>query len=104
MQKQNYLEIRHDATGLLEISNQYTLAFDADRFNKIVVLLQGTSNEASASHIPADRLISLNLRTLRGINLIAVLRLIILCRQYRVSHLLTHRYKPAFIAGLVTFF
>ena len=97
----SYLEIRHDAIGLLEISNQYTLAFDTQQFTRIVAILQGKRSEASAARIPADKVIFLELPSLRGLNIKAVFRLFSLCRQYRVSHLLAHRYKPAFIAGLV---
>ncbi len=99
--KYSYLEIRHDAIGLLEISNQYTMAFDTERFTRTVAILQGQHNDACAARIPADNVIFLDIPSLRGLNLKAVFRLFSLCKQYRVSHLLAHRYKPAFIAGLV---
>ena len=102
--KESYLEIRHDAAGLLEISNQYTLAFDSQRFSKVVVVLKGKYDEDLAANIPADQVIFLNLSSLSGFNLTAVIKLVRLCKTHQVSYIVAHRYKPAFIAGLVALF
>ncbi len=102
--KETYLEIRHDTTGLLEISNQYTLAFDSQRFSKVVVILKGAYDEDLVARIPADQVIFLNLPSLSGLNLAAVIRLVRVCKTHKVSHIVAHRYKPAFIASLVALF
>jgi len=104
-EKETYLEIRHDAAGLLEISNQYTLAFDSQRFSKkIVVALKGIYDEDLAARIPADQVIFLNLSKVSGLNLATVIKLVRVCKTLNVSHIVAHRYKPAFIAGLIALF
>ena len=104
IQQYTYLEIRHDATGLLEIANQYTQAFDSTQFRKIVVLLKGEYSAKLAARIPADRIIFLQLSSLGGLNTRAVFKLLSICRRNRVTHILAHRYKPTLIAALVALF
>ncbi len=99
-----YLEIRHDAKGLLEIANQYTLAFDDKLFKKIVVILKGKRDPIAARQIPADEIIFLELSNLRGLNIHAIIKLLRICQKHRVTHIVTHRYKPTQLIGLVTLF
>lgn len=99
-----YLEIRHDVKGLLEISNQYSLAFEREDFRRIVVILKGREDQQAAARIPADQVIFLQCPRLGGLNLRAVIALVRICRQNQVTHVLTHRFKPAQIAGLAARF
>jgi glycosyltransferase involved in cell wall biosynthesis len=102
--KGSYLEVRHDLEGLLEISNQYLTAFTDQGFHTIVVCLKSDRDPRIIERIPADRVIVLEQPRWDPFNLSAVVAIGRLCRRCRVTHIVTHRYRPAFIVGLATLF
>jgi glycosyltransferase involved in cell wall biosynthesis len=99
-----YLEVRHDLEGLLGISNHYLTAFADQGFHTIVVCLKGGRDPRIVERIPADRVIVLEQPWWDPFNLRALVAIRRLCRRCRVSHIATHRYRPAFIVGVVTLF
>lgn len=103
-EKGSYLEVRHDLEGLLEISNQYLTAFADQGFHTIVVCLKGGSDPRIIERIPADRVIVLEQPRWDPFNLSALVAIGRLCRRCRVTHIVTHRYRPAFIVGVATLF
>ncbi len=103
-EKRRYLEVRHDLEGLLEISNQYLTAFVDQGFHTIVVCLKGECDPRIIERIPADRVIVLEQPRWDPFNLSALVSIRRLCRRSRVTHIVTHRYRPAFIVGVVTLF
>lgn len=101
-EKGSYLEVRHDLEGLLEISNQYLAAFVDKGFHTIVVCLKGSRDRRIIERVPADRVIVLEQSRWDPFNLSALVAIGRLCRRGRVSHIVTHRYRPAFIVGVAT--
>jgi len=102
--KGGYLEVRHDLEGLLEISNHYLTAFADLGFHTIVVCLKGGRDPRIIEQIPADRVIVLEQPRWDPFNLGAPVAVWRLCRRNGITHLVTHRYRPAFIVGLATLF
>ena len=106
MAKKTLLQVRHNATGLMTTCNAYLQAFDPHQFRKVVVILKGRCNPELVACIPADEVIFLGLENwkIQFPPLLAVYRLVSLCRQYAVDLVLAHRYKPAVIMAIVSFF
>ena len=104
--KKVLLQIRHGYRGLMVTCNEYLKAFPGDDYLRIVVFLTGTHCEAIAQAVPADKVIFLGLRStqLRGLKISVVRKLLRICRDHGVDMILAHRYKAAFVTGLLTLF
>ena len=100
------MQIRHGYRGLMVTCNEYLKAFPGDDYRRIVVFLTGTRCEAIAQAVPADEVIFLGLRStqLRGLKISVVGKLLRICRDHGVDIIVAHRYKAAFVTGLLTLF
>lgn len=105
--RKNVLILGHnDATQFIDIFNQYTRLFDPEKYCVTVAYLIGSENETSRARTIAEEVIFLDIpkKTIRGIKLSAVKKLLQLTREKHFEIVICHRYKPIYIMMWVNCF
>lgn len=102
--RKNILLFGHSyATQFIDISNQYTRLFNKEKFNVTVVYLVGEPDEKIRARHIAENVIFLNCsrKSVRGLKIAAILKMLQLCRKNRFDIVICQRYKPSYIMMLV---
>lgn len=105
--KKNILLFGHGfATQFIDISNQYTLLFDKNKFHVTVVYLTGEENEMVRKKHCADEVIFLNSpkKSTRGLKTFAIKKMLNLHRAKNFQIVVCHRYKPTYVMLIVAKF
>ncbi|EKD55471.1 MAG: hypothetical protein ACD_60C00006G0013 [uncultured bacterium] len=99
MMRKNILIITHNnATQFIDICNQYTGLFDKEKYKVTVAYLSGEPNDRDQAKTLSEEVIFLNCskKSIRGTKIIAIKKLITLCRERKFSIVICHRYKPIY--------
>ena len=90
----------------LEGCNQYAQLFDPTLYHVTVAYLIGEENAEVQQKTQAETVLFFNFppRSLRGIKLGAIGKLLTLCRKNQYEMVICHRYKPTYIMLLVNVF
>ncbi len=86
------------ATQFIDIANQYVKLFDTAHYKVTVVYLSGEIDEQAKKRTLAEEVIffSYPKKTIRGLKITVIRKLIALCRQEKFSMVICHRYKPIY--------
>ncbi len=99
----NVLQICHDYEGPFpSICRQYAAAFPGDRVTTLY--LRGAKSAEVEKSTGGDRVLFLEEKPLRGIKLSTILRVARLFRKETFDVVIAHRYKPIYIAGVMSRF
>lgn len=99
----NILQICHDYEGPFRtVCRQYTHAFEDH--NVTTVFLRGGKDHDVAKEAGGDRVIFLEQPPLKGLKLSPLLGVARLFREERFDVVIAHRYKPIYIAGIMSYF
>ncbi|MBD3645964.1 MAG: glycosyltransferase, partial [Pseudomonadales bacterium] len=99
----NVLQICHDYKGPFRtVCRQYTHAFEDHRIT--TVYLRGARRDDIVGDTGGDRVIFLEQRPLKGIKLAPMLAVASLFREESFDVVIAHRYKPIYIAGVMSRF
>lgn len=97
--RKNILIISHsDSMQFLESCNQYTQMFDPTQYEVTVAYLTGKPDERHARTL-AEQVIYFDFSKaqIRGLKLVAIRKLLHLCREKKFEIVICHRYKPIYI-------
>ncbi len=101
------LQLCHDYEDpFVSICSTYLKAFESEEYEVWTVFIRGTENEGIRDAVGGDqvRFFELGKRSLRGMKLLALSKVIALCRTEKFDLVIAHRYKPIYLAGLASFF
>lgn len=99
----NVLQICHDYEGPFRaVCRQYTHAFEDH--NVTTAYLRGAKDDDVARDTGGDRVIFLEQGPLKGLKLAPLLSVARLFREQRFDVVIAHRYKPIYIAGIMSWF
>lgn len=99
----NVLQISHSYEGPFRaVCNQYAGAFSNHRVT--TVYLRGKESLDVVEETGGDRVIFLNQASLKGLKLLAVLRIASLLRKESFDVVIAHRYKSMYMIGLLSHF
>jgi glycosyltransferase involved in cell wall biosynthesis len=107
LKKKKVLQLCHDTKGpFIAICVMYASAFDADEYEVHTAFLRGEPCQDNNNVLLGSKVHFLGLKgsQLRGLKLGAILKVLQLCRQENYQLVIAHRYKPIYIAGIVSLF
>ncbi len=93
----------HYATNFIDVCNQYSHLFPADRYQVTIAYLCGAPDAAARERTQAAEVIFFDesRKNVRGLKLGSLLRLRKLCREKRFSLVVCHRWKPGYLMLLM---
>jgi glycosyltransferase involved in cell wall biosynthesis len=105
--RKNVLIFGHSyGTQFIDINNQYTQAFDPEKFDVTIAYLIGAPDETIRKRHLAKNVLFLNSAksVTRGLKISAIIHLIKLQREKNFHIVICHRYKPSYIMTWVRLF
>lgn len=105
--KLKVLQLCHDYQDpFISVCSSYIKVFNSEEHEVWTVYLRGAESKYVRDTIGGAqvRFFDLGRRSLRGIKLLALSKVIALCRQEKFDLVIAHRYKAIYLAGLANFF
>jgi FkbM family methyltransferase len=103
--KLKVLQLCHDYEDpFVSVCSTYNKAFDSEEHEVWTVFLRGADSKYVRDTIGGAQVIFLDLgrKSLRGLKLLALSKVVSLCRAEKFDLVVAHRYKPIYLAGLAS--
>ena len=107
MSRKKVLQISHDYENPFpSVCAKYAQLFDPERYAVTTVYLRGNPSEEVSRKTGGKEVLYFQLPegSLRGLKSKALYKLYRLCRQEKFGCVIAHRYKPIYLAGIISYF
>jgi FkbM family methyltransferase len=101
------LQLCHDYEDpFVSVCSTYNKAFNSEEHEVWTVYLRGAESKYVRDAVGGAQVMFFDLgrRSLRGLKLLALSKVVSLCRREKFDLVVAHRYKPIYLAGLASFF